>query len=95
MNRHSNTNLGEVSNHPLRLYSVKEMAKILRITPNAFRMLYQKQVPPIKAGTSKGSRAYWTDEDVIKCIDLRFPGLDVKRREFMIDQLLKGNRWKE
>ena len=91
----SKAELEKVANYPLRLYNIIEISSLLRLSPNAFRTMYVKRVPPIKAGCTKSSKAYWTDEDVIKCIDLRFPGLDVKRREFMIDQLLKGNRWKE
>lgn len=87
--------LDKVRDYPLRMYSAREIASIFRLTPIAFKALYAQKVPPIKAGTKKGSKAYWLDSDVIKIIDIRFPGLDRDKRKFMHDQLLKGNQWKE
>ena len=82
--------LSEVSGYPIRLYTGVEMAKLLRMSPFTWDLKYRPRLPPMKAGTHKTARAFWTDLDVVKAIDMVFPGLDLERRQFLYAQLEKG-----
>ena len=82
--------LSEVATYPMRLYSNVEISKLLRISPVTWRIVYQPRLPPIKAGTHKTAHAFWTDVDVVKAIDMRFPDMDQERRSALLEQLHRG-----
>ena len=94
MRKQRQPQLVEVSEHPVHLYTVGEISRILRISPITWRATYQHKLPPIKAGRHKTAHAYWTDLDVWKAIELRFPDLDLERRQFLYEQLQRGKEAK-
>jgi len=86
--------LADVQHYPLRLYHAEEISKLLRISPVTWRIVYQPQIPPLKAGKHQTALTYWTDLDILKAIDLRFPDMDQERRQFLYEQLQRGKEAK-
>lgn len=87
--------LNHCKNYPIRLYTPREVAELLRCSVHyVYKLCSVGVMKPLKSRCTEGktpkyTRSFFTDEDVIKAIDFRF---NLEREEEKIRKR-KRLRW--
>jgi hypothetical protein len=86
------TYLEKSSNYITRFYNSHEMMELLRISASTFyTKLNRKVIFPFKFGktNNKMGRSFYTDIDVIKCIDFLYPHITKEQRQAILGRMIK------
>jgi hypothetical protein len=79
-------------NYPFRLYTIREVSELTRISLHWLRInAINKIVFPVRTCNNKtAGRAFYTDSDVIKILDKRYPVFSRHQKKEIVRNLKKN-----